>query len=77
MTTITIPLKTVGIRRSPSITPVYEELIGELHNGDSVDVFTKRKYYDWTGKSFYRCTSAIGTGYIRTDLVDPLISQGG
>lgn len=77
MTTITIPLKTVGIRRAPFITPIYEELIGELHKGDSVDISTKRTYYDWTGKSFYRCTSAIGTGYIRTDLVDPLISQGG
>ena len=77
MTTIIIPLKTVGIRRAPSVAPINEELIGVLHKDDKVDVSTKRKYYDWTGKSFYRCTSAIGDGYIRSDLVDPLISQGG
>lgn len=77
MITVTVPIKTVGIRRAPSVTPINEELIGVLHKDDKADVSTKRKYYDWTGKSFYRCTSAIGDGYIRSDLVDSILSQGG
>ena len=78
MTTITIPIRTIGIRRAPFITPIYEDIIGILHKGDAADIETKRLYYDWTGKSFYRCTSAIGTGYIRSDIVDSVINnQGG
>ena len=64
--------KKASIRKNPSCTSEADDTIGVLERGDLLDVDTSVTVYDWTDKSFYKCSATIGDGYIRTELVEIL-----
>lgn len=64
--------KKASIRKNPSYTNEKDDTIGVLEKGEILDVDDSTRVFDWTDKEFYRCSAAIGDGYILKDLVEIL-----
>lgn len=70
MTTLKIKnCKSASIKRCPWITQAKDQIIGELKAGQEISVDTAKVYYDWTGVSYYRCSTQYGPGFVAVGLV--------
>lgn len=63
-----IACKEAGIRRNPAASCA-EDLIGTIPVGEVIHVDATKRVYSWDDKEFYYCSTSLGEGYIRTNLV--------
>lgn len=61
--------KKASLRRAPWITPVSKDIVGEIQNGEVIEIDETSICYDWTGRKFYKAKATIGEGWVHEGVI--------
>lgn len=67
--------KKASLRRAPWITPISEDVVGEIQNGEVIEIDESNTAYDWTDRKFYKANAVIGEGWIHEGVVESLTNR--
>lgn len=67
--------KKASLRRAPWITPISKDVVGEIQNGEVIEIDESDVSYDWTDRKFYKAKAVIGEGWIYEGVVESLTNR--